>query len=267
MNPELRVTTVQCNLFWEQPEANRNHIEGLISDAGEVGEVIILPEMFTTGFTMNPETHAENLESGRCATIDWMRQMAKKHEAVVCGSVAICEEERFLNRLYWVEPSGQMLYYDKRHLFSLGKEHDHYKSGNKRVIAEWKGWKFSLNICYDLRFPVWARNAVIDGIPAFDVQVFVANWPEVRIVHWSRLLQARAIENQCYVAGVNRQGEDGNGVAHNGGSQVLDFNGESLMAHPDFKDSVLTTSLIADELHSFRARLPFLSDADRFTIH
>ncbi len=255
----MKVAIVQTNIEWENPEANLNHIAAQLQSLGAC-DVIVLPEMFTTGFTMNPKAIAETHDVSDMYTLHWMHQLAKRHDAAVTGSVAVYAKGIYHNRLYWVEPSGQFLHYDKRHLFTFAGEDQHYTAGEYIVTSEWRGVKFMLQICYDLRFPEAVRNGIADGQTRYDVLIYVANWPEARRTAWSTLLKARAIENQCFVLGANRVGTDGNGIQYTGDSVVLDAKGDLLAEAPEGRPAVLVADLDFDALASFRAKFPVLHD-------
>jgi len=267
-------------------------------------EVVVLPEMFSTGFSMQPEKLAETMDG---ATITWMKKISAEKRIIITGSVIIEEEGNYYNRLVWMLPNGQYGYYDKRHLFAYAQEDQHYTPGNKRLIASVKGWKINLLVCYDLRFPVWSRQqqfvasttlsdaAGLSAVsaqpvdpfprdagleagprptsttlsaaqdPEYDLLIYVANWPERRNHAWKTLLQARAIENQCYVVGVNRIGKDGNDIYHSGDSMIVDAMGSVLYTKPHDED-VYTLTLQKETLEETRNKLPFLKDADRFII-
>ena len=203
---QLNITIIQPDITWEDKAANMQMYEQLIADAPGNKQVVILPEMFTTGFSMAPEKLAEPMNG---ATVKWMEDMARKYRCILTGSLIIEEEGRYYNRLIWMQPDGKYGCYDKRHLFGYADEDQHYSSGNKKLVAQVNGFRICLLVCYDLRFPVWARNTGDD----YDVLVYVANWPERRSLAWKTLLQARAIENMSYVVGVNRVGTDGKGIA------------------------------------------------------
>lgn len=263
----LRLSLVQTSLFWEDRKSNLRHFEEKLNQLKEESDVIILPEMFTTGFTMNPEKNAE--EHGG-EGLQWMIKTAAQMSRVVCGSISVKEQNKFYNRLYWVEPDGSFQYYNKRHLFRMAGEDTHYTMGTERVIVSCKGWKINLQVCYDLRFPVWSRNSwnKADNFEAeFDAIIYVANWPEVRSYPWRQLLIARAIENQCYVAGLNRIGKDGNDFAHSGDSAVLNPRGEVLSKLKAHEDGIETVELNAGYLTEFRKVFPVGMDADGFTIN
>lgn len=259
----LTLTTIQTNLVWEDKAANLQQLQARINSIEERTEVIVLPEMFSTGFTMQPQLFAETMEG---ETVDWMRQVASDKRVILTGSIIIKEDEKFYNRLIWMLPNGEYGYYNKRHLFEYAGEHQHYAAGNKRLIASVKGWKINLQVCYDLRFPVWARQSVQDPpAPEYDILVYVANWPERRSHAWKTLLCARAIENQCYVVGVNRVGRDGNNINHSGNSLVIDPLGEVLYHTADIED-VFTITLEKERLEEVRTKFPFWKDGDEFRL-
>jgi omega-amidase len=264
----LTISTIQSNLFWEDKAANLHMLEQKISSIEQKTEIVILPEMFSTGFSMQPELFAETMsaQSGTDGeTVAWMKRVSKENGIIITGSIIIEEGGKYFNRLVWMLPNGQYGYYDKRHLFAYGEEDKHYSAGNKRLIASVKGWKINLQICYDLRFPVWARQQTKAGETEFDVLIYVANWPEKRSHAWKTLLCARAIENQCYVVGVNRVGSDGNKIYHSGNSLVIDPLGQVLYHMADEED-VNTITLTKEKLEEVRTRFPFWKDADDFTI-
>lgn len=238
-------------------------LEEKIGNIKERTEVVVLPEMFSTGFSMKPEKLAETMEG---ETVQWMKRVAAERKIILTGSVIIKENDNYFNRLIWMLPNGQSGIYDKRHRFAFAGEDKHYTAGNKRLIASVKGWKINLQVCYDLRFPVWARQQSQSEGPEYDVLIYVANWPERRSLAWKTLLQARAIENQCYVIGVNRVGNDGNKIYHSGDSMIIDPMGE-VMYHKKDDEDVFTISLDKEHLKTIREKLPFLKDADHFMIH
>lgn len=261
----LNITTVQTFLYWEQKEKNLDMLGTRILESKEKMEVVILPEMFSTGFTMQPEKLAETMEG---PTVNWMKRIAAERRIILTGSLVIEENGKYFNRLVWMLPNGQFGYYDKRHRFAFAGEDLHYSPGNRRLIASVKGWKINLQVCYDLRFPVWTRQqqqGKTSAEPEYDVLINVANWPEKRSMAWKSLLQARAIENQCYVAGVNRVGVDGNGIPHTGNSMVIDPYGNILYHQADVEE-MHTVTLDRQLLVECREKLPFLRDADEFTI-
>ncbi len=263
---DLLVTTIQTDLFWENKQSNLSMFEEKIAAAGKT-EIVILPEMFSTGFSMQPKKFAENMDG---PTINWMRKIAADHRIILTGSLMIQEEESFYNRLIWMLPNGQAGFYNKRHLFAYANENQHYTAGNRRLIASVKGWKINLQVCYDLRFPVWSRQQLKEKgeslkEPEYDLLVYVANWPERRSHAWKTLLVARAIENQCYVVGVNRIGNDGNNIYHSGDSMVIDPLGE-ILYQCSHEKSVQTSLLSGDLLQDVRNRFPFWKDADQFNL-
>jgi len=261
---DLKITSVQSPLHWEDPVANRGHFSSLLAEIDET-HVIVLPEMFTTGFTMKPEEHAEAFCS-EMQTLGWMRKLASEKDACVTGSVAVNDSGNFHNRILWVRPDGTFSHADKRHLFTLGKEDRHYSPGKSRLTVEHEGWNINLMCCYDLRFPAWCRNSMESGSPEYDLQIFMANWPDKRIEHWDILLKARAVENQSYVCGVNIVGDDGNGVAHSGHSGIYSGMGETVSLHAHNQIEVLTTEILARDLEFLRRSLSFLKDSDKIVL-
>jgi omega-amidase len=254
----LKITIFQGYLFWENIDKNLQNIALRLSSIREKTDLIILPEMFNTGFSMNVELLAEPMNG---KTMQWMQQIARKYDSVITGSLIITENDKFYNRLIWMLPDGTYKHYDKRHLFALGKEHHTYTAGTEKLIVELNGWKICPVICYDLRFPVWLRNK--DA--AYDMLLVVANWPEKRALHWRTLIPARAVENQSYVIGVNRVGHDGNEVYHSGDSTCISPNGDVVYYKRDEED-VYTFTINPTELIKLRRALPFLKDADDFEI-
>ena len=261
----LTLSLIQSNLHWENKKANLQMFEEKINGITEKTEIVVLPEMFSTGFSMHAEQLAETMDG---PTVQWMKRIAAEKKIIITGSVIIKEEEKYYNRLLWILPNGQYGIYDKRHLFAFAGEDKHYTAGSKRLIASVKGWRINLQICYDLRFPVWARQQSFvskNPEPEYDILLYVANWPDRRSHAWQTLLQARAIENQCYAVGVNRTGDDGHGIYHSGGSLVADPMG-SLLYHRKDEEDIFTITLQRAELEDVRKRLPFLKDADGFVI-
>jgi predicted amidohydrolase len=259
----LSFTLVQTQLHWEDKDANLQMLEQKINAIKQPTHVVVLPEMFSTGFSMKPEQLAETMDG---PTLQWMKNVAATKKVILTGSVIIEENGNYYNRLVWMLPNGQYGYYDKRHLFAYGEEDKHYASGSKRLIASVNGWKLNLMVCYDLRFPVWARQQFDeDRNFEYDVLVYVANWPERRNTAWKSLLRARAIENQCYVIGVNRVGNDGSDIYHSGDSTVIDPLGEILYEKAHDED-IFTIQLNKDQLHSIRKKFQFWRDADDFEI-
>ena len=255
--PDLRLALVQTDLAWHDAQANRARFAQLL-DQARGADLIILPEMFTTGFSMQSATLAEPEEG---ASQVWLREQAERLQAVVTGTLIIqAADGSYRNRLLWAQPDGQVLHYDKRHLFRMAGEHEHFTAGDKQVLFEVKGWRVRPLICYDLRFPVWSRDP-----ESTDLLFYTANWPAARRNAWNRLLPARAIENLCYVAGINRVGVDGQGYPYSGDSQVLDFLGDSLLDAGE-GDGVFQVSLNAEKLARFRERFPAWRDADGFAL-
>jgi omega-amidase len=264
----LTISIIQTYLHWEDRMANLNMLEHKIKNREVATEIIILPEMFSTGFSMNTSAFAETMEG---ETVAWMKRLAAEEKIILAGSTIIEENKQFYNRLIWMLPNGQFGFYDKRHLFGFAKEDEHYTAGSKRLIAQAKGWKINLQVCYDLRFPVWARQTPIspenkEQEVEFDILIYVANWPERRSHAWKTLLCARAIENQCYVIGVNRVGDDGNNIYHSGNSMVIDPLGQVLYHKADDED-IFTIRLQKENLTDVRSKFPFLKDADSFMIN
>ena len=273
----LTITTIQTNLHWEDKSANLQMLEEKINSITSKTEIVVLPEMFSTGFSMKPELLAETMDG---ETVQWMKRVAAEKKIIITGSVIIADKDlvassgliHYYNRLIWMLPNGQYGIYDKRHLFGYAEEDNHYTAGTKRLIASVKGWKINLLVCYDLRFPVWARQQPTpapsrEGMSEaeYDVLIYVANWPEKRVHAWKTLLQARAIENQCYVVGVNRVGNDGNDIYYSGESMIIDPMGEVLYTKKEEED-IFTMTLDKTHLHTVREKLPFLKDADDFGI-
>jgi predicted amidohydrolase len=257
----LNISLIQTDLHWESKETNLHLLGKKIDQLRGETEIVLLPEMFSTGFSMNPERLAETM-SGE--TVHWMKEKAAVNRMIIGGSVIIKEDDRYYNRFIWMMPNGELGYYDKRHLFAYSGEDKHYAPGNKRLIASVKGWRINLMICYDLRFPVWARQSQAEE-PEYDVLVYVANWPDRRKHAWSTLLCARAIENQCFAIGVNRVGTDGNDIYYSGNSMVIDPLGEVLY-HVEEEEDVFTITLDKQTLQEARNKFPFLKDGDNFRI-
>ena len=253
----MKIALIQTDLIWENPSQNRNNFETKINSIASDVDLIVLPEMFSTGFSMHPEQLAESMQG---ETVTWLQHLAKAKNLALTGSLIIKENGNFYNRMVFVFPSGEMQYYDKRHLFSLAGENEVYLAGAKKQIVDYKGWKICLQICYDLRFPVFARNT-----EEYDLLIYVANWPTTRILAWDTLLKARAIENMCYTIGVNRIGEDGNDHPYPGHSQVIDFLGKNL-TEPSGESTILTATLDKTEMLETRKKLGFLNDRDQFSI-
>lgn len=283
----ITFTLLQTYLHWENKPANRQMLEEKIMGIREKSQVVVLPEMFSTGFSMEPEALAETMEG---ETVRWMKKVAAAKKIILTGSVIIEEEGRYYNRMLWMLPDGKYGCYNKRHLFAFAGEDKQYTAGTERLIASVNGWRINLQVCYDLRFPVWARQASPPGplsggaaeggrrasFPSspitqadetfeYDVLIYVANWPERRSTAWKTLLAARAIENQCYVIGVNRVGDDGNGIYHNGDSMVINPLGE-ILYHKEKEEDIFTITLTKADLQQIRERFQFWRDADGFQI-
>jgi omega-amidase len=258
----LNISIVQSELFWEDKEKNLQNFSVKISGI-EKTDLIVLPEMFSTGFTMNSSACAEKMDG---STLKWMEKTAREKNCVITGSLIIEEDGKYFNRLIWMKPDGTFEHYDKKHLFRMAKEHEHYSAGRKKTIVELKGWKILPLICYDLRFPVWSRNRSIEGRPEYDVLIYIANWPKRRSHPWKTLLMARAIENLSYVIGVNRVGTDGNEVEYSGDSAITDFKGEYLVEGASGKEFIKNTSLSHQALLEFRNSFPAYMDADGFAL-
>lgn len=258
----MKVTIIQTNLFWEDKEKNIQHFNHLLNKINEPTDLIVLPEMFTTGFSMHPEKIAEEHLS---LTFNWLTTKAKEKKAVIIGSVATKNNNQFYNRLHWIEPNGNSSFYDKRHLFRMAKEDEKYTPGKEKIIKQIDDMTIMPLICYDLRFPVWSRNFQ-NQKPIYDVLVYVANWPEIRSYQWKQLLIARAIENQCFVIGVNRIGIDGNNVNHSGDSLIINPRGEIINKPKSNEESIETITLNKNYLNDFRKIFPVGLDADEFNI-
>lgn len=255
---DLRVTLVQSMLQWEDAAANRKQLAERFVGLKGTTDLVVLPEMFNTGFTMESARVAETMDG---ATVSWMREQAAALNAAIYGSVVIKENGAYTNRGLFVKPDGTVTSYDKRHLFRMSKEHEHFAPGKERVVVEWRSWRILLQVCYDLRFPVFSRNK-----GDHDLVLYVANWPEVRRYPWSQLLIARAIENLVYVVGVNRVGMDGKGIHYSGDSAAVDFKGEVLVEIEAGREQVRTLRLQGQAMLDFRERFPAHLDADGFTL-
>ena len=254
----MKVTLIQANLIWQDKVANLQHFDALIMAHQEATDVIVLPEMFTTGFSMRHELLAEATES---TTLAQMRVWATAKDAAICGSIIVIEDEVYYNRLLWVQPDGKFFYYDKRHLFGLAEEDKYFGAGARKLIVTWRGWKICPLMCYDIRFPVWSRN-----VENYDLLIYIANFPQRRIHAWKTLLLARAIENQCFTIGVNRVGDDATGLHYTGDSCIVDYEGNLLFHHEEEEEIMTTQILDLTAQQSFRQNLPFLKDKDTFTI-
>jgi predicted amidohydrolase len=256
--PDLTVTLIQTELDWEDVAANLRRFDRLIDSLQVATDLIVLPEMFTTGFSMNAAALAENM-NGRA--VGWLRETARRTAAAVVGSIIVVDDRRFYNRLCWASPDGELATYDKKHLFRYAGEDRVYTAGSASLLVELNGWKIQPFVCYDLRFPVWTRNPN----RTYDLALFIANWPQRRAEHWKVLLQARAIENQSYVIGVNRIGTDGNGLYHSGDSSVIDPIG-TILFRSAHAPCVFTLPLEWDRLDDYRQSFPAWKDADQFLL-
>ena len=267
---DLRISLVQGATRWHDPAGNRQYYGDLIRPLANTTDLVILPETFTSGFSNEVIDQAETMDG---PTVAWIREQAVRLDAAVTGSVQLRTDDgtgsaKVFDRLLWATPDGALQYYDKRHLFRFAGEHKRYAAGDRRLTVEWKGWRINPLVCYDLRFPVYSRNRYNverANAPDFDLQLFVANWPAARAYPWKTLLRARAIENLCYVAGVNRVGTDGNGLHYAGDSAAIDFLGTPVSECTD-EELVVTTTLQASELATHRQRFPAMLDGDRFTL-
>ncbi len=254
---DLKISIIQTDIVWENIAANLAHYEEKIQALKGLQHIIVLPEMFSTGFSMSPEKLAEPMDG---PSVQWLKKMATENRSIITGSLIIVEEGHYYNRMLWVLPNGEVGHYDKRHLFSYANEHKHYAAGEKRFIASVNGWKICLLVCYDLRFPVWSRNT-----DDYDAIIYVANWPEQRNMVWETLLQARAIENMSYVIGVNRVGTDGNGHNYIGNSSVYSPLGE-LIWKKTRDECIYTSALPYTAIEESRQRFTFLDDRDKFIL-
>lgn len=255
----MKTAALQCSLEWEDKRSNTEHLREMLELIdGDTG-LVVLPEMFTTAFSMNPAALAEGMDG---PTVRWMMETASARSFAICGSIIISEDNKFFNRLLFVTPEGDVAYYDKRHLHSMSGEQNAYSRGNKQVVYGYKEFNFNLQICYDLRFPVWSRNRGDS-----DVIIYSANWPEVRNNVWKSLLVARAIENQCYVIGVNRVGTNPDGTSYSGDSLIVGPRGEIIASGEPGRELVLYADLSRQALDKFRSDMPVWRDADNFTLN
>lgn len=260
---DLTVTFIQSNLVWNNFRANLSAFHQKLNALTEKTDIIVLPEMFNTAFVVEPETvDSEAAE----ISLNWMIDHAENYNAAICGSMIVKEDGHYFNRFYWVEPNGHIQKYDKRHLFTLGNEHLKITAGQENMIIDYKGWKIKPLICYDLRFPVWAKNTFEQGKYEYDLLIYVANWPSARNHAWKSLLVARAIENQAYVLGVNRIGPDANGTKHTGFSRIIEPKGEVISEELDNIESFQTLTLSAADMNTYRERFTVGIDWDEFTI-
>lgn len=263
----LKVSLIQSSLVWEDSIKNQQHFEQIFKELGPT-DLIVLPEMFTTGFSMNSSVLAEKMEG---PSMQWMHQQAELRKTVICGSLIIEENKKYFNRLIWMQPNGQYAHYDKRHLFRMAKENQYFSPGKNRLVVELKGWNICPLICYDIRFPVFSRNLYSTDRRSYaeaeyDVLIYIANWPAARAAAWKKLLFARAIENQAYTIGVNRIGTDGKNIDYSGGCLALDARGEILWSATDYLESSQTITLNKNDLEKFRKKFPVGMDADEFNL-
>lgn len=257
METNLTVTAIQSKLYWEDPQQNRSHLEAHFKKIDPTTDLIVLPEMFTTGFSMQSEKFAETFEG---PTVAWMQHWSKKLDSVVAGSIIFKADGQFYNRFLFVPPTGKISFYDKRHTFTLAKEHLAYAQGQNDGIVRYKGWKICLRVCYDLRFPTWSRNT-----HDYELLIYTANWPHTRIEAWDTLLKARAIENMTYCMGVNRVGSDGSRLDYPGHSSVYDYMGAAIAETQPNEEGFCTAVLSKEKLEKVRKKLPFLADRDAFS--
>ena len=261
----LRVSLVQGATLWHDPAGNRDYYGGLIAPLRGTTDVVLLPETFTSGFSNEAIGNAETMDG---PTVEWMRAQAARLDAAVCGSVQLRVDGDVYTRLLWATPDGGLAHYDKRHLFRYAREHERYAAGRERLTVEWRGWRICPLVCYDLRFPVYSRNRYDverPGAPDYDLLIYIANWPSARAHAWKTLLRARAIENLCYVAGLNRIGTDGGGLHYSGDSAVIDFLGHPASECTD-AEVVATSTLLGAELAAHRERFPAMLDGDAFEL-
>ncbi|MGM0498209.1 MAG: amidohydrolase [Bacteroidota bacterium] len=255
---ELNLSIIQTDLSWEDKTTNLNHFSKKINELPSSAEIVILPEMFTTGFSMNPEKFSENMDG---PSVQWMKETAGQHNIILSGSLIIEQDGVYFNRSITTFPDGRLYTYDKRHLFRMGEENKHYTGGDRRMIFTYKNWRIFPLICYDLRFPVWSRNR-----GDYDLLFYVANWPESRRHVWKSLLIARALENQVYVAGINRIGSDGRDLTYSGDSMIIDPKGQIISTTEPYVEASETVTLSLSELNKFREKFPVGKDADKFEL-
>jgi predicted amidohydrolase len=262
---DLHVTLVQSTLHWENIDRNLDMFGRKLDEIKDATDLIVLPEMFSTGFTMNAESIAEEMDG---KSMQWLAKKAKEKSCVITGSLVMRDKGHYYNRMIWMRPDGTFEHYDKRHLFRMASEHEHYTAGTQRITLQLKGWKVCPLVCYDLRFPVWSRNSFFGTAwdTAYDVLIYTANWPSRRSHPWKTLLLARAIENQCYVIGVNRVGKDGKDIEYSGDSAAIDAKGEIISSIHTGEESIETVTLSWKELDEFRKAFPVGMDADHFEV-
>ncbi len=259
MNQDLTVTLVQSDIVWHDVDQNIAAFDQKIASIDQYTDLVILPEMFTTGFSMEASKLAETMDG---KTVNWLREKAIEKNVAIMGSIIVEENKQYFNRLIWMNPDGSLKKYDKRHLFAMAEEDRYYRAGRDRLIVSYKGWNICPLICYDLRFPVWSRNVNFQ----YDLLIYIASWPDRRSYDWNTLLRARAIENQSYVIGVNRVGTDGNDLPYNGDSCIIDPGWNKTLWHQERSEVVHTMTLSKSHLNKVREKLPFSKDADRFGI-
>lgn len=258
MTQDLNISIVQSDINWEDINKNLDYHYSLIESLKGKTDIVVLPEMFTTGFSLHAEELAEEM-SGQ--SVNWLIEASKKLSLVITGSLIIKESDNYYNRMIWVQPDGKLFYYDKRHLFRMGGEHKHYSFGNKKVIVNYKGWNIRLLVCYDLRFPVWSRNK-----QDYDLAIYIANWPITRAEAWKTLLAARAMENQAYIVGVNRCGIDGMNLNYSGDSRIIGPDGKIIAACDEYKEQIISTSISKELLSNLKQSFPVHLDSDDFEI-
>lgn len=255
---DLNLAIYQMDIIWHKPIDNLNKIENILYTTQNHFDIFILPEMFTTGFTKENTLFQSDFQM----TLEKLLKWAQDFKSLFIGSVIYFENEFYFNRLYAVYPEGQIFFYDKRHLFTIAKEHEYYKAGEKSIIIEYKGWRIMPLICFDLRFPVWSRN-LLNFQKGYDLGIYVANWPKTRIEHWNALLKARAIENQCFIVGVNRVGVDGYNIEYNGCSGIYDYEGK-ILAFNENQECILHAKIQKENLENYRKNFPAYLSADNF---
>lgn len=258
VHADLDLFLVQFDIHWKDAAGNRAICERMLRNQKQKADLILLPEMFSTGFCTEPEDLAETMDG---ATVQWMKETASGLKSAIAGSLIIREGGRYYNRLIHASPNGEIRYYDKRHLFRMSAEEENFTAGDRPLIVRVDPWRISYQICYDLRFPVWSRNK-----QSYDLLIYCANWPEQRDEVWNILLRARAIENQCYVAGVNRIGTDGNGIPYSGGSMVIDPKGKQIAALDSPSAGIIHAAISLSDLNRFREKFPVWKDGDGFEI-
>ena len=257
--PPMRISIIQTDIHWEAPKQNLLSLENKLQELAGKTDLVVLPETFSTGFSMQTEQTAEPMDG---ETMSTLRHFAATFQTALCGSFVAKDGGRYFNRAFFVHPHGETVHYDKRHLFRMGEENKHFAAGRERCIVPYMGWNICLMVCYDLRFPVWSRNVGNE----YDLLIYVANWPHARQHVWETLLSARAIENVCFVCGANRIGKDNNGLAHHGGSQLISPKGK-IIAHAGNEAQILTATIDRSEIETLRTKFPTWKDADAFSLH